>query len=329
MKILVTGGAGFIGGVTQYLLAEAGHEVVVFDNLSCNGNTHNIHHKAHFIDGDIRSRKDLERAFEYSDYDCIIHFAAKLSVPESVEDPFLYFDNNVRGSTRLAEVALKHGVRNIIFSSTCSMYQSQDEPVDENVPIAPLNPYAHSKRMVEQMLEALGQAKKLNWLSLRYFNAAGAYRHIGPVYRTKTALFVRLMDMVANDKPLQVYGSDYDTRDGTAIRDYIHVKDLAKAHVLAAEKIGEGKKFKTYINLGTGTGSTVLEVIKAFEAAIERPVKHEIVDRRKGDPQTVYADPAKAKELLGWEAKKSLEKMVKDAWRWKQKYDYQPTAIEE
>jgi len=329
MKILVTGGAGYIGSHTVILLIEAGHEVVVFDNF-CNASKESIcrveklvNQNVNLVEGDIRNRDDLQKVFDAHSIDAVIHFAGLKAVGESVELPLKYYDNNVNGTVVLCEVMAKNGCKSIIFSSSATVYgDPHTTPILENFPLSATNPYGRSKLMVEEILRDLFVSDS-EWkvVLLRYFNPVGAH-HSGTIGEDPNGIPNNLMPFIAQTAvgkraALSVFGNDYNTVDGTGVRDYIHVVDLAEGHLKALEKIESFTKVMT-VNLGTGKGYSVLEMVKAFEKASNKKVPYEIAPRRAGDIATCFADPAYAKELLGWEAKKGIDEMCIDGWRWQE-----------
>ncbi|MFN4174437.1 MAG: UDP-glucose 4-epimerase GalE [Parachlamydiaceae bacterium] len=306
--ILVTGGAGFIGSHVNLLLNEAGYQTIVYDNLS-RGDTKSIKGGV-FIEGDLA---DIDGLFKNHKIDAVIHFAALTDVGESVINPLLYYNNNVLGTLRLLDAMQKNGVDKIIFSSSAAVYGIPDEiPITEKARVSPINPYGKTKAMIESVLADL----PIKSISLRYFNAAGGDPHgILKNYKKKeNNLIPLLLRGLKEGKTLQVYGSDYDTPDGTCIRDYIHVSDLASAHLLALNRLLEGGKTDQF-NLGIGRGFSVLEVIEAAERTLKRKVPYTIGPRRPGDPARLIADSHKAKKELFWEPRYvELEKIILDAW---------------
>ena len=327
MKILVTGGAGYIGSHTVILLIEAGYEIVVFDNF-CNASKESISRvekivgqKITLIEGDVRSREDLEHVFSTHKIDSVIHFAGLKAVGESVEKPLAYYDNNISGTIILCEVMAKHNCKSIVFSSSATVYgDPHTTPIKENFPVSATNPYGRSKLFVEEILRDLYISDN-SWkiVLLRYFNPVGAHES-GTIGEDPNGIPNNLMPYIAQTAVgklscLGVFGDDYDTHDGTGVRDYIHVMDLAAGHVKAIEKINSFSKVMT-INLGTGNGYSVLDMVKAFEKASDKEVPYSIAPRRAGDIATCFADPAYAKEILGWEAKKGIDEMCHDGWKW-------------
>jgi len=320
MAILVSGGAGYIGSHAARALRRAGYEAILYDNLST-GNRRLVR-GFELIEGDVadpaRLRPVLARV------DAVMHFAAHAYVGESVENPRKYFSNNVVGALSLLNSALDAGIRRIVFSSSCAVYGIPEQiPITEQTPRQPVNPYGASKLCFENALEAYGRAYGLRSVSLRYFNAAGADANgeIGELHDPETHLIPLALAATENGPELQIHGCDYPTRDGTCVRDYIHVSDLADAHVQALqylEKNGEGESDSLSVNLGTGQGHSVLEVIEAVETSTGHPVRRTIGPRRPGDPPILVADPAKAQAVLGWTAKRNLADIVSSAWRWMQ-----------
>jgi len=327
VKVLVTGGAGYIGSHTVILLIEAGYEVVVFDNFS-NASKESIRRVEKItkqdittIEGDIRNRSDLEKVFQSHMIDTVIHFAGLKAVGESVEQPLRYYDNNVNGTAILCEVMAKHGCKSIVFSSSATVYGDPHEnPITEDFPTFATNPYGRTKLVVEEMLRDL-YASDNEWkiVLLRYFNPVGAHSS-GMIGEDPNGIPNNLMPFIAQTavgkrEYLSVFGGDYGTHDGTGVRDYLHVVDLADGHVKALEYMYTFDEVMT-INLGTGKGYSVLDMVKAFEKATGQNVPYKIVSRRAGDIATCYADPSYAKEVLGWEASRSIEQMCEDSWRW-------------
>ncbi|RMA93301.1 UDP-glucose 4-epimerase GalE [Hydrogenothermus marinus] len=326
-KIFLTGGAGYIGSHTAVVLLEAGYDVVIYDNLS-NSKYEVINRiekitgkRPEFIKGDIRDSKTLEKAIEGCD--AVIHFAGLKAVGESVEKPLEYYDNNVCGSVNLFKVMQKKNIKKIVFSSSATVYgDPQKLPLTEDHPLAPVNPYGKTKYMIEEILKDLYNSDK-NWhiAVLRYFNPVGAHES-GLIGEDPQGIPNNLMPYISQvavgkREYLRVFGNDYDTPDGTGIRDYIHVVDLAKGHLKALEKLDE-IGYEVY-NLGTGRGYSVLEVVKAFEKASGKKIPYKIVERRPGDVAVCYADPSKAEKELNWKAEYDINKMCKDSWNWQSK----------
>ena len=318
MIVLVIGGAGYIGSHTARALKRVGHEVIIFDNLSTGFEI--LASGFELVKGDILDAKALKGAL--SRVDAIMHFAAHAYVGESVTNPQKYFHNNVEGGLTLLNAALEADVRTIIYSSTCAVYgEVAKVPIAEDIPREPVNPYGVSKLFFEQALEAYGRAYGFRYVSLRYFNAAGADEsgEIGELHAPETHLIPLALAAAAGNGPeLKVFGGDYPTPDGTCIRDYVHVNDLASAHVKALEHLEAGKN-SFAANLGTGTGASVSEVISAVERVTGKPVPRKIVPRRPGDPPALVANPAKAQALLEWKTSRGLLDVVTTAWNWMQR----------
>ncbi len=330
MNILVTGGAGYIGSHTCVELLQAGHQVVVFDNF-CNSFPESIRRVEKItgktltlVEGDIRDRTAIERALRDHACDAIVHFAGLKAVGESVAKPLLYYDNNVVGTVRLLEAMQAAGVKTIVFSSSATVYGvPQSLPYREDHPLSSTSPYGRGKLMVEDMLRDFHVAQPDARIALlRYFNPVGAH-HSGLIGEDPQGVPNNLMPFVTQvaigkrDK-LNIWGGDYDTPDGTGVRDYIHVEDLAVGHVKALEYLHLQSPKCFAVNLGSGRGHSVLDVVKAFEQASGKHIAYEIGPRRAGDLPTYYADVTLAKSLLGWEATRSLETMCTDSWRWQQ-----------
>ena len=334
MKILVTGGAGYIGSHTNIELIKAGFDVVVLDNLSNSkieplARVEKITGKPiTFIEGDVRDRDCLQGIFNNHKIEAVIHFAGLKAVGESCEQPLNYYDNNVYGSIVLAQEMEKSGVKTLVFSSSATVYGDPEKlPLTEDMPLSTTNPYGASKLMVESIYRDLETADKLKnsespWsiALLRYFNPVGAHES-GLIGEDPNGTPNNLMPYISQVavgklKKLSVFGGDYATVDGTGVRDYIHVVDLAKGHVKAVEAMTKGLSGVNAINLGTGNGLSVLELIKTFEGENGKSVPFNIVERRPGDVAACYADATKAKELLNWHAELDVKAMVKDSWHW-------------
>lgn len=328
MAILVTGGAGFIGSHTCVELQESGYDVVVLDNL-CNSSEKSLERveaitgkKVTFYKGDILDRDILGRIFEKEDIECCIHFAGLKAVGESVQKPWEYYYNNISGTLTLVDEMRKHGVKNIIFSSSATVYGDPAQiPITEECPKGQCtNPYGWTKSMLEQILTDMQKADpEWNVILLRYFNPIGAHPS-GTMGENPSGIPNNLMPYITQVavgklKELSVFGNDYDTPDGTGVRDYIHVMDLASGHVAALKKIKEKAGLCIY-NLGTGVGYSVLDIVKNFEEANHVKIPYVIKPRRAGDIATCYADASKAKRELDWEAKYGIRKMCEDSWRW-------------
>ena len=317
MTILVTGGAGYIGSHTVRSLREAGREVVVLDSLEM-GHTESLL-GADLVVGDIADFDLVVNLCRERGVKSVIHFAAYKSVGESMTDPFRYFSNNVNGSTMLIEAVAAAGVDQFVFSSSAAVYGSPERvPVTEDLPTRPESVYAETKLMIEHVLRWVGETRGLRSVCLRYFNAAGASfdSRIGEDWSVTTNLVPIVMKATLGKRPpLEIFGRDYPTRDGTGERDYIHVVDLAEGHVKALDYLDAGKP-SLACNLGTGKGSTVLEVLAATERISGREVPHVFSPRRAGDPAIVFADPSLAERALGWKAHHGIEEILQTAWTW-------------
>jgi len=329
MRILVTGGAGYIGSHTCIELLEQGHEVIVVDNL-CNSSRVSLDRvetitgkKVTFYEADLLDRKALEEIFEHESIDAVIHFAGLKAVGESVAKPLEYYHNNITGTLILCDVMREHKVKNIIFSSSATVYGDPAfVPITEECPKGEItNPYGQTKGMLEQILTDLHTADpEWNVIILRYFNPVGAHKSglIGEdpagIPNNLTPYITQVA--VGKLKEVGVFGNDYDTPDGTGVRDYIHVVDLAVGHVKALEKLASSEPLVRIYNLGTGQGFSVLQMIEAFSKACGKNIPYSIKPRRPGDIAECYADAALAKKELGWEAKRGIDEMCEDSWRW-------------
>jgi len=319
MRILVTGGAGYIGSVTTELLLDAGHEVTVFDNLG-RGHREAIDPRAMFIEGDLGDAGAITAVLRQTAPDAVMHFAAYALVGESMEDPSMYFRNNVIGGIHLAEAMVAAGVRKIVFSSTCATYGQPDQvPITEETVQRPQNPYGESKLMFEKILGWHQQINGLQPVFLRYFNACGATETFGEDHDPETHLIPLVLRVALGQREtVKIFGDDYDTPDGTCLRDYIHICDLAQAHMLALEKDVSGP-----FNLGTGTGNSVLEVIEACRAVTGHAIPAERVARRPGDPARLVASAEKARRVLGWNPERTdLRTIVESAWSWHRRHPH-------
>ena len=327
-KILITGGAGYIGSHTALELLNQGYEVVVYDNL-CNSSKESLHRveeltgkSIRFYEGDVLDAEALEAMFQAENVDAVIHCAALKAVGESVQKPLEYYRNNITGTLTLMDVMDKVGVKNIVFSSSATVYGDPEIiPITEECPKGQCtNPYGWTKSMMEQIMTDVQKAKPdWNVILLRYFNPVGAHKS-GRIGEDPKGIPNNLLPYVAQVaigklECLGVFGDDYDTPDGTGVRDYIHVVDLAVGHVKALKKL-EDKEGVSVYNLGTGHGYSVLEVVHAFEKACGHEIKYQIKERRAGDIAMCYCDPAKAKKELGWEAQYGIDEMCADSWRW-------------
>jgi UDP-glucose 4-epimerase len=317
VKILVTGGAGYIGSITAAELLQAGHDVVVIDNLS-QGHREAVPAQAMFVQGELKDQQTLEQLFaEHSDIDGIMHFASFTLVGESMQLPLKYLRDNVLCAANLLEQAAAHGVQRFILSSTANLFdQPERMPIDEHERVVPGSPYGESKFMIERMLHWFEQIYGLRSVCLRYFNAAGDTPERGEDHDPETHLIPLVLQVALGQREnITVFGDDYPTRDGTCVRDYIHVVDLAHAHILAMESLDRlgSRKY----NLGNGTGFTVLEVIETARRVTGHPIPHEVGARRPGDPATLVASSESIQRDLGWKPRyPSLEDIIGSAWEW-------------
>jgi len=325
--VLVTGGAGYIGSHTCIALHEAGYEFVVFDNF-CNSSRESIKRVEKIIEkkisleeGDIRDKEALQRVFDKYKIEFVIHFAGLKAVGESVEKPLKYYDNNINGTISLCEVMQDNSCKKIVFSSSATVYgDPHTTPIKEDFPLSATNPYGRSKLFIEEMLRDIYVCDS-DWkiILLRYFNPVGAHES-GLIGEDPNGIPNNLMPFISQTavgkrECLSVFGGDYDTSDGTGVRDYIHVVDLANGHVKALDKISKINKVLT-VNLGTGHGYSVLDMVKAFEMASEKKINYKIVQRRAGDVAKCFANPSYAKDILDWSAKRDIKEMCEDSWRW-------------
>ena len=317
MRIFVTGGAGYIGSVCTEQLLNEGHEVAIFDNLS-EGHRRAIDRRARFIEGDLAQRDQIETALSNRRSDAVMHFAANALVGESMQNPSKYFRNNISNGLNLLDAMVATGVRRMVFSSTCAIFGPPDRlPIDETAPARPISPYGESKLAFEKILRWYDQIHGLKFVCLRYFNAAGATENFGEDHRPETHLIPAVLKVALGERPnVEIYGTDYATPDGTCIRDYIHIVDLARAHILALGVTASG-----FYNLGTGGGSSVREVIAACRKITGRKIDTIEKPRRPGDPARLIASSEKIKNELGWRPQfESLDAIVESAWKWHQKY---------
>jgi UDP-glucose 4-epimerase len=319
MTILVLGGAGYIGSHTAYELIDRGEDVVIVDNLET-GYREAVHPKARFYQGDIRNRSFIDSVFEKEKIDAVIHFAANSLVGESMVNPLKYYDNNLCGTKVLLESMVAHKIDKIVFSSTAATYGEPEKvPILEIDKTQPTNTYGETKLSMEKMFHWTGKAHGLRYVSLRYFNACGAHKSgkIGEAHNPETHL-IPLILQVPNKKreAISIYGDDYNTKDGTCVRDYIHVTDLAQAHILAVEYLMKGNESNIF-NLGNGIGFTVKEVIETARKVTGDPIKVEMAPRRAGDPAVLIASSEKAKTVLGWKPEHAdLQEIIESAWAW-------------
>ncbi|MHA3772667.1 UDP-glucose 4-epimerase GalE [Verrucomicrobiota bacterium sgz303538] len=317
MKIFVTGGAGYIGSICVEQLLEAGHEVVVFDNLT-EGHRTAVDPRAELIEGDLQNREDIEPALARTRPDAVMHFAANALVGESMQNPSKYFRNNVAAGINLLDAMLAAGCKRFVFSSTCATFGTPDRvPIDESLPQRPINPYGESKLMFEKILRWYDEIHGLRFVGLRYFNAAGATGKYGEDHRIETHLIPNVLKVALGQKEyVSIFGTDYETPDGTCVRDYIHILDLAQAHMLAmsAEK-------SAFYNLGTGGGTSVREIVATCEKVSGHKIAVREEPRRAGDPARLIASSEKIQRELGWQPRfQAIEKIIESAWAWHQKH---------
>lgn len=315
MKVLLTGGAGYIGSVTTELLLNEGHEVVVFDNLE-RGHKAAVDKRAKLLVGDLRDAGQIQRAIKNTKPEAVMHFAAYALVGESMTDPGMYFANNTTGATNLVDAMVKHEVPRIVFSSTCATYGFPDKvPITEDTPQRPVNPYGEAKLMFEKVLLWYEKIHGIQPVFLRYFNACGATEKFGEDHEPETHLIPNVIKVALKQQPhVNIFGNDYDTPDGTCIRDYIHIVDLGRAHILALTGNTRGP-----FNLGTGKGFSVREVIDVVRKVTKRDIPEVISPRRPGDPDRLVASAVKAKKILKWTPLYSnLNDIVESAWGWHQ-----------
>ena len=317
MKIFLTGGAGYIGSVCTEQLLDEGHEVAVFDNLS-EGHRCAVDPRARFIEGDLAHRAQIETALSSCRSDAVMHFAANALVGESMHNPSKYFRNNIANGLNLLDAMIAAGVRRMVFSSTCAIFGPPERlPIDETASPRPISPYGESKLTFEKILRWYDEIYGVKFVCLRYFNAAGATEKFGEDHRPETHLIPAVLKVALGQRPnLEIYGTDYDTPDGTCIRDYIHIVDLASAHILALGATASG-----FYNLGTGGGSSVREVIAACRKIAGRKIDTIEKLRRPGDPARLIASSEKIKNELGWRPQfQSLDAIIESAWKWHQKF---------
>lgn len=326
MNILVTGGAGYIGSHTVLQLLQQGHSVTILDHLNKD--------KADILDAirqeagefelikvDLQDLQELRNVLKGKHFDAVIHFAAFIEVGFSTKDPVKFIDNNVIGSQNLTKVLLENDIKNLIFSSSAAVYGTpKSVPIKEDAQLNPENPYGLTKVITEEILESYAQFLDMNVVALRYFNPSGSYKGlIGEKHQPETHVIPLILHTLTDaSATFKVFGEDYDTPDGTAIRDYIHVLDLADAHISCIDYLNKNKGFEVF-NVGTGDGSSVMEVIKATELITGKKVRYEVTQRRTGDSARLIADPTKIKSKLGWKAKYSLNDIIQSAWDWEQK----------
>jgi UDP-glucose 4-epimerase len=319
MKILVVGGAGYIGSICAELLLDEGHEIAVFDNLS-EGHRCALDPRARFIEGNLEDRQAIDAALAVAHPDAVMHFAASALVSESMRDPSKYFRNNISSGLNLLDAMVAAHVERIVFSSTCAIFGLPERvPIDETTPTRPINPYGESKRAFEKVLRWYDEIHGLKFVSLRYFNAAGATANFGEDHRLETHLIPNVLKVALGQKPhVEIFGTDYETPDGTCIRDYIHIVDLAHAHILAL-----GTARSELYNLGSGGGASVREVIAACRKITGKKIDTVEKPRRPGDPPRLIASSEKIKRELGWQPQfQSLDAIIESAWKWHQKFPH-------
>ena len=316
MKILVVGGAGYIGSICSELLLDQGHEIAVFDNLS-EGHRGALDPRARFIEGDLQDRQTIDSALAVARPEAVMHFAASALVSESMRDPSKYFRNNISSGLNLLDAMVAAHVERIVFSSTCAIFGLPERlPIGETAPMRPINPYGESKLAFEKILRWYDEIHGLKFVSLRYFNAAGATANFGEDHLLETHLIPNVLKVALGQKPhVEIFGTDYETPDGTCIRDYIHIVDLARAHVLALGAAGS-----EFYNLGSGGGASVREVIAACRKITGKKIDTVEKPRRSGDPPRLIASSEKIKRELGWQPQfQSLDAIIESAWKWHHK----------
>jgi UDP-glucose 4-epimerase len=319
MKIFVTGGAGYIGSICVEQLLDAGHSVTVFDNFS-EGHRQAVDPRAALIVGDLQKEGGIHDALEQARPEAVMHFAAHALVGESMENPSKYFRNNVYGGVNLLDAAVAAGVKKFVFSSTCATFGPPDRlPIDETLPQRPINPYGESKLMFEKILRWYDQIHGVKFVALRYFNAAGATERFGEDHRIETHLIPNVLKVALGQKEsVQIFGTDYETADGTCIRDYIHIIDLAQAHMLAL-----GVKESAFFNLGTGGGTSVREIVATCERVTGKKIPVVEKPRRPGDPARLIAGSEKIHRELGWRPRfQSIDRIIESAWSWHSRHPH-------
>jgi len=322
MKILVVGGAGYIGSHTVHALCERGDKVVVMDSL-VTGHLQSVHPKAKFFLGDVRNRKDLITVFQENKFDAVVHFAAFIEVGESVSNPLKYFDNNSAGMITLLEVMRDFKVGRLVFSSTAAVYgEPRNIPILEDDPKDPTSPYGESKLIMERIMKWTGEAHGIRWVSLRYFNVGGALPGgtIGEDHNPESHLIPLILRVpMGLRESISIYGDDYPTPDGTCIRDYLYIMDLADAHLKALDYLANGGK-SVICNLGNGKGFSVKEMIETARKVTGHPLPVVVTPRRPGDPARLVASSERARKVLGWKPKTGIEKIIATAWEWHSKH---------
>ncbi len=324
LKVLVTGGAGYIGSHTVKLLVENGFEVVVYDNLA-NGHRDAVIN-ARFVEGDILDGNRLDEILTAESFDAVVHFAAFIEVGESVKNPLKFYENNVAGTINLLNLLKKHKVKNFVFSSTAAVYGNPEKvPIKEDSPLNPINPYGNTKLTIEKVLKDMSDAGEIDFIALRYFNASGADKSglIGESHNPETHLIPLVLKTAKGEREcIKIFGTDYSTPDGTCVRDYIHVNDLANAHILALDYLLEGGKSDVF-NCGYGMGYSVKEIIDTVKKITGVDFKVEKAPRREGDPPILVADNKKIKSVLNWNPEyNDIEYIIKTAWDWEKNKRY-------
>lgn len=318
--ILVTGGAGYIGSQTSKELLRQGYEVLILDNL-INGNKRLIPDGCKFVEGFVGDESLLKSLFNSNKFSAVIHFAGFAYVRESILDPLKYYENNLSQAITLLKIMKDKNVKNLIFSSSCSIYGvPKNLPIKESEEKQPLSPYSNSKLFFEKILSDLSKLNLIKSVSLRYFNAAGADfdGELGEIHNPETHIIPLLFKSILEDKSFKIFGNDFPTKDGTAIRDYVHVSDLAKAHIKAMEYLFQGGD-STEINLGTGRGISILELISLVEKITKKKIKYQFEEKNLGDAPELVSDSSRAKKLLNWEPEYSLQEIIDSAWKWELK----------
>jgi UDP-glucose 4-epimerase len=317
MRLLVTGGAGYVGSITVERLIAAGHTVTILDSMF-RGHRAAVPDQARLLQADVGDTAAIERVLRDDGIEAVLHCAGLAQVAESVADPALYFRDNVAGGLRLLDAMRSAKVTRIVFSSSAAVYGTPiSTPIEEDHPTRPVNPYGETKRAFESTLDWYTRAYGLSAVSLRYFNACGASAERGEDHRPESHLIPNILRGALGGAPVRIFGTDYDTPDGTCVRDYIHVLDLADAHLAALELTDELSATHTACNLGSGSGFSVLEVLKAAESVVGKGIPHSFGPRREGDPAVLVASNAKAREMLGWEPRRgTLDEIIGSAWNW-------------
>lgn len=315
MNMLIIGGAGYIGGVTAHMAVQTGYAVTVVDNLST-GRAYNVPDNAELIRGDVTDRGFISEVLAKK-YDVVMHFAAKILVPESMKNPYDYFHTNTFGTLNVIDAAVANNVKAYIFSSTAATYgEPKQVPITESDTPSPVNPYGWSKLLTEQLLKSYNTTHNLQWVAFRYFNVAGAYDGVGTDYPYVSHIIPKLLQSMHDRKPITIAGADFDTPDGTCIRDYVHVADIARAHITAAGKMIGGATINTPINLSSGHGYSVKEVAETFNKVTGADLPIQVGPRRGGDPAKLFASNDLAQKLLAWQPEYDLKRIIQDHYNW-------------